>query len=362
LKKRSKKLLSVAHSSVSTQVDSELPETDKSFLVLFFKTEHLPSLSLPITLMAPTVTPHSRAGATLASMNHEVIITCAVTGAGDTAGKHPAIPVTPRQIAEAAIEAAREGAAVAHIHVRDPKTGRFSRDPGLYRQVVDLIRASGTDVIINLTGGMGGDFELGDTDPKIAGPNTDLVGPLERLVHIEELLPEICTLDCGTLNFGDGNMIYISTPDYLRRGAARIQALGVKPELEIFDTGHLWFAKQMLAEGLLEAPPLFQFCLGIPWGAPADTVSMKAMADNLPPGAVWAGFGIGRSQMPMVAQAVLLGGHVRVGLEDNLYLDRGVFASNGSLVARARQIIELMGAKVATPAQARRKLGLRGAA
>ncbi|MEJ0045092.1 MAG: 3-keto-5-aminohexanoate cleavage protein [Rhodospirillales bacterium] len=292
-------------------------------------------------------------------MNHEVIITCAVTGAGDTAGRHPAIPVTPAQIAEAALEAARAGAAIAHIHVRNPETGKFSRDPKLYADVVERIRASNTDVIINLTAGMGGDFELGETDPILAGPNTDLVGPLERLVHVEELRPEICTLDCGTLNFGDGNMIYISTPDYLRAGAARIQRIGVKPELEIFDTGHLWFAKQMLSEGLLDAPPLFQFCLGIPWGAPADTVSMKAMVDNLPPGAIWAGFGIGRAQMPMVAQAVLLGGHVRVGLEDNLYLDRGVFASNGSLVERAAQIVQLMGARVLSPAEARRKLGLR---
>jgi uncharacterized protein (DUF849 family) len=292
-------------------------------------------------------------------MNNEVIITCALTGAGDTVGKHPAIPVTPKQIADAAIEAANAGAAVAHIHVRNPETGKFSRDPALYREVVERIRASGTDVIINLTAGMGGDFELGAHDPKIAGPNTDLIGPLERLVHVEELLPEICTLDCGTLNFGDGNMIYISTPDYLRAGAARIQQLGVKPELEIFDTGHLWFAKQMLKEGLLDAPPLFQFCLGIPWGAPADTVSMKAMVDNAPPGAIWAGFGIGRAQMPMVAQAVLLGGHVRVGLEDNLYLDRGVFASNGSLVERAAKIVTLMGARPVTPAEARVKLGLK---
>ncbi len=292
-------------------------------------------------------------------MNNEVIITCALTGAGDTVGRHPAIPVTPKQIAAAAIEAANAGAAVAHIHVRNPETGKFSRDPALYREVVERIRESGTDVIINLTAGMGGDFELGEQDPKIAGPNTDLIGPLERLVHVEELLPEICTLDCGTLNFGDGNMIYISTPDYLRAGAARIQALGVKPELEIFDTGHLWFAKQMLKEGLLDAPPLFQFCLGIPWGAPADTVSMKAMVDNAPPGAVWAGFGIGRAQMPMVAQAVLLGGHVRVGLEDNLYLDRGVFASNGSLVERAAKIVTLMGARPVTPAEARVKLGLK---
>jgi uncharacterized protein (DUF849 family) len=292
-------------------------------------------------------------------MNREVIVTCAVTGAGDTVGKHPAIPVTPAQIAAAALEAARAGAAVAHIHVRDPASGKFSREVKYYREVVERIRASNTDVIINLTAGMGGDFELGEDDPKIAGPSTDLIGPLERLAHVTELLPEICTLDCGTLNFGDANTIYISTPRYLREGAARVLALGVKPELEIFDTGHLWFAKQMLAEGLLAPPPLFQFCLGIPWGAPADTVSMKAMADNLPAGAVWAGFGIGRMQMPMVAQAVLLGGHVRVGLEDNLYLDKGVFASNGSLVERAVTIIELMGARAVTPAQAREKLGLK---
>jgi uncharacterized protein (DUF849 family) len=292
-------------------------------------------------------------------MNLEVIVTCALTGAGDTVGKHPGVPVTPRQIADAAIEAASAGAAIAHIHVRNPETGKFSRDVDLYRQVVEMIRASDVDVIINLTAGMGGDFELGATDPKIAGPNTDLIGPLERLAHVEALLPEICTLDCGTLNFGDGNMIYISTPDYLRAGAKRIQELGVKPELEIFDTGHLWFAKQMLAEGLLDAPPMFQFCLGIPWGAPADTVSMKAMADNLPAGAVWAGFGIGRMQMPMVAQAVLLGGHVRVGLEDNLYLGRGVLASNGQLVEKAVRIIDLLGARAVTPAEARKKLGLK---
>jgi len=293
-------------------------------------------------------------------MNRDVIVTCAVTGAGDTVGKHPAIPVTPQQIADAAIEAARAGATIAHMHVRDPATGKFSRDVGLYAEVVERIRASDTDVIINLTAGMGGDFELGpDERPYVAGPGTDLIGPMERLVHVEKLRPEICTLDCGTLNFGDGNTIYISTPDYLRRGAARIRELGVKPELEIFDTGHLWFVKQMLSEGLLETPPMMQFCLGIPWGAPADTVSMKAMADNAPPGAIWAGFGIGRMQMPMVAQAVLLGGHVRVGLEDNLYLDKGVFASNGSLVERAVEIIRLLGARVVTPREARAKLGLR---
>ena len=292
-------------------------------------------------------------------MNREVIITCAVTGAGDTVGKHPAIPVTPAAIAAAAIEAAKAGAAVAHIHVRDPATGKPSRDPTLYAEVVERVRSSGTDVVINLTAGMGGDLDIGRGEsPRDWGPASDLVGPLERLVHVEALRPEICTLDCGSLNFGDGDMIYVSTPRMLRAMAARVLALGVKPELEIFDTGHLWFAKQMLAEGLLAPPPLFQFCLGIPWGAPADTTSMKAMADQLPPGAIWAGFGIGRAQMPMVAQAVLLGGHVRVGLEDNLWLDKGVFASNGALVERAARLVTLMGARPLTAAEARAKLGL----
>ena len=292
-------------------------------------------------------------------MNHEVIVTCAITGAGDTVGKHPAIPITPRQIADSAIEAANAGAAVVHIHVRDPETGKGSRDPRLYAEVVERLRASNTDMIINLTAGMGGDVEIGEKSPLQFGPGTDLVGALERLVHVEELRPEICTLDCGSLNFGDGNMIYVSTPNQLREGARRIRELGVKPELEVFDTGHLSFAKQMLKEGLLEAPPLFQFCLGIPWGAAADTTTMKAMKDSLPEGAVWAGFGIGRMQMPMVAQAVLLGGNVRVGLEDNLYLEKGVFATNGKLVEKAIRLVELLGARAVTPAEARQKLGLK---
>ncbi|HSY86954.1 MAG TPA: 3-keto-5-aminohexanoate cleavage protein, partial [Verrucomicrobiae bacterium] len=248
---------------------------------------------------------------------------------------------------------------IAHMHVRDPGTGKGSRKTEYYREVVKRVRDSGTDIIINLTAGMGGDLEVDDQDPRKAGPGTDLVNALERLVHVEELLPEICTLDCGTLNFGDGNMIYVSTPNQLRAGAKRIRELGVKPELEVFDTGHLWFAKRMHEEGLLEEPPMFQLCLGIPWGAPADTNAMKGMRDMLPAGAVWAGFGIGRMQMPMVAQAVLLGGNVRVGLEDNIWLDRGVHASNGTLVQRAVEIVRLMGARTLSPAEARKKLGLR---
>lgn len=296
-------------------------------------------------------------------INRKVIITCAVTGAGDTVAKHPGVPVTPRQIAEAAVEAARAGATVAHIHVRDPETGKASRDPALYREVVDRVRSSGTDVVLNLTAGMGGDLVIGtDEAPTRFGNGTDLVGVAERLTHVGALLPEICTLDCGSLNFGDDRLVYVSTPDMLRRQAAATRALGVKPELEVFDTGHLWFARQMMAEGLLDAPPLFQFCLGIPWGAPADPAVMLAMRDMLPPDAVWAGFAIGRMQMPMVAQAVLLGGHVRVGLEDNLYLDRGVLATNGQLVERARTIVEAMGARVMTPAEARVALKLKSPA
>jgi len=292
-------------------------------------------------------------------MNPNVIITCALTGAGDTVGKHPAIPVTPTQIAAAAVEAAKAGATVVHCHVRNPATGQFSRDPALYAEVMDRIRDSGVDVIVNLTAGMGGDLEIGaGENPTHFGPNTDLIGPMARLIHVEQLLPEICTLDCGTLNFGDGDTIYVSTPMALRAGAKRITELGVKAELEIFDTGHLWFAKQMIKEGLLENP-LFQLCLGIPWGAPADTTTMKAMVDNLPPGAVWSAFGIGRSQMPMLAQSVILGGNVRVGLEDNLWLDKGVPASNGSLTERAAEIITRLGGKVMTPAEGRVAMGLK---
>ncbi|WP_246149214.1 3-keto-5-aminohexanoate cleavage protein [Skermanella pratensis] len=292
-------------------------------------------------------------------INRRVVITCAVTGAGDTVGKHPAIPVTPEQIAGAAIEAAAAGAAVAHIHVRDPETGGGSREPALYREVMERIRASGTDVIVNLTAGMGGDLMIGpDHDPARFGPGTDLVGAEARAAHVAELLPEICTLDCGSLNFGDGSLVYVSTPDMLRRQASIIQRLGVKPELEIFDTGNLWFAKRMLDEGLLDAPPLFQFCLGIPWGLPPEPRMMLALRDMLPAGSVWAGFGIGRMQMPMAAQAILLGGNIRVGLEDNLYLDRGVHASNGSLVERAVTIVEALGSRVAGAAEAREILGL----
>ena len=292
-------------------------------------------------------------------MNSDVIITCAVTGAGDTVGRHPDIPVTPAQIADAAIDAAKAGAAIVHCHVRDPATGKGSRDVALYREVVARIRDSATDVVINLTAGMGGDLYIGpDENPTDFGEETDLVGALDRLPHVEELLPEICSLDCGSFNFGEGSLVYVSTPDMLRRGARRIQELGVKPELEIFDSGNLSFTLKLIAEGLLNDPPLFQLCFGIPWGAPADVGIMKATVDMLPSGANFTAFAISRNQMAFAAQSVLLGGHVRVGLEDNLYLSRGVFASNAQLVERARKIVELMGASVLGPEEARAKFGL----
>ena len=292
-------------------------------------------------------------------MNRNVIITCALTGAGDTTDRSEHVPVTPEQIAESGIAAARAGATVVHVHVRDPRTGEGSRDVALYREVVERIRASDVDVVINTTAGMGGNLVLDPADPTQFVEGTDLVSGVDRLPHVEELLPDICTLDCGSLNFGEGSLVYVSTPDMMREGAKRIQELGVRVEMEIFDTGHLWFAKQLVQEGLIDDPPLFQLCTGIPYGAPDDPVLLAAMVNQLPEGSVWASFALGRMQMPWVAQSVLLGGHVRVGLEDNLYLSRGVKATNAQLVERARTIIEAMGATVATPDDAREILKLK---
>ena len=292
-------------------------------------------------------------------MNYEVIVSCAVTGAGDTVGKSPLIPVTPEEVANAAIESAKAGAAIAHIHVRDPETGKGSRDPELFKEVVDRIRSSDTDVIINLTSGMGGDWTPSDENPSMPGPGTDMIGPLERLAHVKELLPEICTLDCGTLNFGNGNDIYIATPPYLRKMAELTKEWGVKPELEVFELGHLRFAKQMIIEGLIDEPPMFQICLGIPWGADHSVDTLKVMKDELPGEAVWGGFGISRMQMPIAAATVAMGGNVRVGLEDNIYLERGVHATNAQLVEKVIGIIDRMGARVVTPTEARKKLELR---
>ncbi len=289
-------------------------------------------------------------------MNYEVIITCAVTGSGETAEKHPDLPKSPEQIAAAAIEAAEAGAAVAHIHVRDPQTGEAGRKLEWYQEVVERVRASSSDVVLNLTAGMGGDFMPDKEDPGKGGPGTDMATPDERLAHVKKLHPEICTLDCGTQNYS--TTAYVSTPDMLREMAKIIQELGVKPEIEVFELGQIWFAKQLIKEGLIDEPPLFQLCMGIPWTAEANAENMLALRNMLPENSVWAGFGISRMQMPMVAQAMILGGNVRVGLEDNLYLKRGVLASNGQLVERAVEIIERLGGSIMSPQQTREKLGL----
>src|SRR3954452_6160081 len=292
-------------------------------------------------------------------MNRKVIVTCALTGAGDTVRRSEHVPVTPEQIAESGIAAARAGATVVHVHVREPATGRGSREVSYYREAVERIRASDVDVIVNTTAGMGGDLMLDPHDPTTFVEGTDLVSGVDRLPHVEELLPDICTLDCGSLNFGEGSLVYVSTPDMLRAGAKRIQELGVRPELEIFDPGRLWFANKLVAEGLVDAPPMYQLCMGIPYGAPPEPALLAAMVPQIPPGVVWTSFAIGRMQMPWVAQSVLLGGHVRVGLEDNLYLGRGNKVTNADLVANAVTIIRAMGAEVATPEEAREILALR---
>ena len=292
-------------------------------------------------------------------MNRHPFITCAVTGSGDTAAKHPDLPKTPAQIASAAIDAAKAGAAIAHIHVRE-EDGTPSRRVDLYREVVERIRESDTDVIINLTTGMGGDLWLGpDESPLEFTEQTDCVGQMERMEHVIELLPEICSMDCGSFNYLGGNYVYVSSQDMLELGAKKLQQIGVKPELEVFDNGQVWFAKHLVDSGLIDAPPFFQVCLGIPWGAPATPGVFKAMVDELPDDCHFTGFAIGAMEMPIVAQSVLLGGNVRVGLEDNLYLEKGVLASNAALVERARTIVEAMGCAIMTPAETRTVLNLR---
>ena len=292
-------------------------------------------------------------------MNWNPFITCAITGSGASQGVHPELPITPEQIANSAIEAAKVGAAIVHCHVREPETGAPSRRVDLYRDVVDRIRASGENVIVNLTTGMGGDLYIGlDGATNTPGEGSDLVGPDERIAHLHDTLPDICTLDCGSLNFGDGSLVYVGTPDYLRIGAEKIRALGIKPELECFELGHLWFVNKLVEEGLIDDPPFVQVCLGIPWGAPATPRTMQTFADQMPPNAVWSGFAISRMEMPAVAQAMLMGGNVRVGLEDNLYISKGEFASNAQLVERAVTIVESLGGTVAGPDVARERLGL----
>ena len=297
-------------------------------------------------------------------MNSDAFITCAVTGAGALGERSEHVPVTPEQIADAALAAARAGAAVIHIHVRDPGTGRGSRDVALYRAVVERLRGAHVDPVINLTAGMGGDLVLGGADaPLPLDPEgTDLAGAEERLAHVAELRPEICTLDCGSMNFAaGGDYVMTNTPAMLRAMAARVQALGVRPELEVFDFGHLVMVEDLLREGLIDDPPLIQLCMGIPYGAPNDPATLMALVRRLPPGAVFSAFSIGRMQLPYVALAVLAGGNVRVGLEDNLYLSRGRLATNAELVERAVTILEAINVRVLGPAEVRERLALRRA-
>ena len=296
-------------------------------------------------------------------MISEVFITCAVTGAGDTVARSEHVPVTPEQIAASALDGARAGAAVVHIHVRDPATGRGARDPALFREVVSRIRdASDVDPVINLTAGMGGDLVLGDAEsPLPVDPlATDMASASERLAHVEELMPEICTLDCGTMNFAaGGEYIMANTPGMLRAMARRVQELGVRPELEVFDTGHLVLVHELIEEGLIDDPPLIQLCMGIPYGAPADLSTLLAMVARLPRRAVFSAFAIGRLQLPYAAVAPLVGANVRVGLEDNLYLSRGRLATNAELVERAVGLLDGVGVRVLGPDQVREKLSLR---
>lgn len=288
-------------------------------------------------------------------MSRPVIITCALTGAAELSGKNKAVPVTPMEIANSAIAAARAGAAIAHIHVRDPKSAQASMRLELYEEVVDRIRQSGVDMLINLTTGAGASFIPGADNPRVADEKSSLSPWPKRVAHVVKLKPDVCSLDVGSMNFGE--RVFVNTPGHLREMARTILETGTKPELEVFELGHIRLAKHLVETGLVAAPPLFQICLGIPWGAPATPETMLAMRDQLPAGAIWAGFGIGSAQFPMVAQAVLLGGHVRVGFEDNLYLDRGVPApSNAALVEKAARIVAELGEHVATPAEARQIL------
>ncbi len=294
------------------------------------------------------------------SANREVFITCAVTGSGDTAGRSDKVPVTPREIADAVIEAAKAGAAVAHIHVRDPDTGAPSRDLALYAEVVDYIKQAKVDVVLNLTAGMGGDLVIGSAQqPLPLNPvSTDMIGAVERLEHVAALLPEICTLDCGTMNFGEGDYIMTNTPSMLMAMARQIQSLGVRPEIEVFDSGHLELAKWLKNQKLIDDPVMVQLCMGIAWGAPDDIATLNALVQNLPEGWIFSAFSIGRNQLPYTALAILNGGNIRVGLEDNLWLAKGELASNGDLVNRAVTIATAMGYSIMSPEQVREKLKL----
>jgi len=288
-----------------------------------------------------------------------IFITCAITGSGNTQDRSSNVPRSPKQIADSAIAAAKEGAAIVHCHVRDPESGAPSRDPALYRELTDRIRDSKTDVVLNLTSGMGGDMFFGPPSAPLPLKNdTDMGSAESRMEPIADCLPEICTLDCGTMNFGEGDYVMTNTPDMLRTMGRMMTELGIKPEIEAFDTGHLWFAKQLVEEGIIEDPALVQLCMGIPWGAPNDLNTYMAMVNNIPSDWNWSSFSISRDQMPYVAASVLAGGNVRVGLEDNIWLEKDVLATNESLVHKATTIIEAMGSTIMNPQQVRNLLGL----
>lgn len=289
-------------------------------------------------------------------MNQKVILTCAVTGGHPNVHKHPEYPITPARIAQNCVDAARAGAAIAHIHVRDPHTGMRSGDLALFQEVVERVRNSGSDVLINLTTSEGARFDPGTGRPTLSAPGTTLVEPLQRLEHIEALRPDICTLDVGSFNFGE--VIFVNTSAQLRLMAERIGQLGIKMEIEVFEPGHIMFARKLIQEGLIEDPPMFQLCLGVPHASPATPEVLSLMKNMLPDNARWSAFGISRWEFDIVAQAVCHGGNCRVGLEDNLYISKGEFASNRQLVERAVRIIRELGREPATPAEAADILGI----
>jgi uncharacterized protein (DUF849 family) len=292
-------------------------------------------------------------------MNRDVFITCALTGSGNTQDRSPHVPRSAKQVADSAIAAAKAGAAVVHCHVRDPETGAPSRRLDYYREVTSRIREAEVDMVLNLTAGMGGDMIFSSAEnPLPLGPGTDMAGAEERVAHVAECLPEICTLDCGTMNFAEADYVMTNTPGMLTAMGRMITELGVKPEVEAFDTGHLWYAKQLVADGILEPNVLVQLCMGVPWGAPDDLNTFMAMVNNVPNNWTFSAFSLGRNQMAYVAAAVLAGGNVRVGLEDNLWLEKGVLATNEQLVSRAKTVIENMGARVIGPEEVRQKLDL----
>ena len=285
------------------------------------------------------------------------ILTCAVTGTFPTRAHNPNLPVTPQEIADACIGAAKAGAAICHIHVREPSTGLPSMKLEYYREVVQRLRGSDTDLVINLTAGPGGRFMPSDDDPAKPAPGTSLTTPDIRTQHIVELKPEICTLDLNTQWFGGGAVI--NSPRNIRLMAERMYAAGSKPELEIFNTGDIMLAHDLIADGTLKLPALFQIVTGIKYGLPSTPETMSLVKSMLPAGSEWAGFGAGRHAFPMLAQAFILGGHCRIGMEDTVHLSRGDPApSNAALVEKAVRIIQDLGGKVATVAEARQILGL----